>query len=140
MMRYIRSLVLGTCFVVWLVPPVSADWEFTKWGMSPEQVIQASKGQARPPGPEEDISSVLLTQDWQSGRFPFTVSYIFKKATGGQRLSEVKLQLQNTQLRGQLLDALKKRYGTPRDERKGPISLVEWQHSGDSIHYLTDLE
>lgn len=140
MMRYIRSLVLGTCFVVWLVLPVSADWEFTKWGMSPEQVVQASKGKARPPGPEEDISTVLLTQDWQSGRFLFTVSYIFNKHGGGQRLGEVKLQLQNTQLRGQLLDALKEKYGTPRDERRGPINLVEWQHSGDSIHYLTDLK
>ena len=140
MARYICSLLLGTCFVVCLVLPVNADWEFTKWGMSPEQVVQASKGQARPPGPEEDISSVLLTQDWQSGRFLFTVSYIFKKDAGGQRLREVKLQLRNTQLRGQLLDALKKKYGTSKEERKGPINLVEWQHSGDSIHYLTDLK
>ena len=138
MTRYVCSLLLGPCVVGWSVLPVSADWEFTKWGMSPEQVVQASKKQAHPPGPEEDIASVLLTQNWQSGRFRFTVSYIFKKDAGRPRLSEVKLQLQNTQLRGELLDALKKQYGSPKAERKGTINLVEWQHSGDSIHYLTD--
>jgi hypothetical protein len=42
MKRYIFSLLLGSCFVVWAVLPVRADWEFTKWGMSPEQVVQAS--------------------------------------------------------------------------------------------------
>jgi hypothetical protein len=138
MKRYVFSPLVGFYFLIWSVIPVSADWEFTKWGMSPEQVVQASKGQAHPA--QDDISSILLTQDWQSGRFLFVVSYVFENTAGRQGLSLVKLQLKNTEVRDKLLSDLKRKYGRPVHEEKGHINLVAWKKSGDSIHYLTDLE
>jgi hypothetical protein len=39
MKRYIFSSLIGFYFLIYSVIPVSADWEFTKWGMSPEQVV-----------------------------------------------------------------------------------------------------
>ena len=110
MNRYVFSLLLGSYFVLWSFLPVSADWEFTKWGMSPEQVVQASGGQAHPPHPSE-IPSVLLTQDWQSGRFLFVVLYFFEKREEAQRLSRIQLELQNTELRDEVLTYLKRKYG-----------------------------
>jgi hypothetical protein len=136
--RYIFSLLLVSCFLVWSVLPVRADWEFTKWGMSPEQVVQASNGQARPPRP--DIPSVLLTQDWQSGQFLFAVEYFFEKRAGGQRLTRIQLLLKNTELRDEVLADLKRKYGTPRGELKGHISGPYWEYQGDDINYLTDQE
>ena len=139
MNRYIFLLLAGFCFVVWSVLPVSAEWEFTKWGMSPEQVIQASKGQAHPPG-TKDIPSVLLTQDWESGRFLFVVSYFFEKGATGQVLTRIKLELKNTELKSEVLADLKRKYGPPRGELKGHISGPYWEYQGDDINYLTDQE
>jgi len=96
------------------------------------------KGQAHPA--HDDISSILLTQDWQAGRFLFVVSYVFENTAGRQGLSLVKLQLKNTEVRDKLLSDLKRKYGRPVHEEKGHINLVAWKKSGDSIHYLTDLE
>ena len=138
MKRYIFSLLLVSCFVVSSILPVSADWEFTKWEMSPEQVVQASKGQAHRPPSSDKIPSVLI-QDWQSGRFLFAVSYLFEGA-GGQRLTRVQLQLKNPELKGELLAALKNKYGTPLGEITGPVSGPYWEYSGDNINYLTDQE
>ncbi len=137
MNRCLFSLLVGSYFVVWSVLPVSADWEFTKWGMSPEEVVQASGEQARPPRPPE-IPSVLLTQDWQSGRFLFVVLYFFEKREEGQRLTRIQLELQNTELKDNVLADLKRKYGTPKGEIKGRISGPYWEHSGDNINYLTD--
>jgi hypothetical protein len=134
MKRYIFSLLVGSCFVVWSVLSVSADWEFTKWGMSLEQVVQASNRQAHP----SQGSSVLLTQDWQSGRFVFVVSYLFDEGTRGQGLTKIQLQLKNTELRKELMADLKRKYGTPRGEIKGRISGPYWENAGDNINYLTD--
>src|SRR5262245_64726094 len=98
MKRYIFSLLLGSYYVGWSVFPVSADWEFTKWGMSAEQVVQASNGQAHPnteakPFPKTTFPEVLLTQDWQSGRFRFTVWHFFaNKGKGGLNLVQLRLK------------------------------------------------
>ena len=115
--------------------PVSADWEFTKWGMSPEQVVQASNRQARPNKPGSGIpKSVLLTQDWQSGRFLFEVLYLFEKGRGGQVLTRIQLQLKNTELRKELLADLERKYGTPRGYiKEGIVTGAYWEKSGN-IH------
>jgi hypothetical protein len=110
MKRYIFSLLVGSCLVVWSVLSVNADWEFTKWGMSPEQVVQASNRQARLS--QDEIPSVLLTQDWQSGRFLFVVSYLFDEGARGQGLTKIQLQLKNGELRKELLADLKNKYGS----------------------------
>jgi hypothetical protein len=140
MNRYFFSLLVGFCFVLWSVLPVSADWEFTKWGMSPEQVVQASNRQARPNKPGSGIpKSVLLTQDWQSGRFLFEVLYLFEKGRGGQVLTRIQLQLKNTELRKELLADLERKYGTPRGYiKEGIVTGAYWEKSGDNINYLTD--
>ena len=50
-----RLTNLLALIVVPLLPlsPAHADWQYTKWGMSVEQVIRASGGQLRLPTPQE---------------------------------------------------------------------------------------
>ena len=57
-------------------------------------------------------------QDWQSGRFPFTVLYQFENG----RLSFIKLELRNNELTYELLGALKGKYGPPEKEQNHPVT------------------
>lgn len=41
-----RSLPLGLAALL-AAPAAHADWQYTRWGMTPEQVVAASGGQAR---------------------------------------------------------------------------------------------
>lgn len=43
--RSIFSFLLGAHIVVGSALPASADWQFTKWGMSSEEVVETSKAQ-----------------------------------------------------------------------------------------------
>jgi hypothetical protein len=79
-----------------------------------------------------------FTQDWQSERFVFVVSYLFDEGTRGQGLTKIQLELKNTELRKELMADLKRKYGTPRGEIKGSISGPYWENAGDNINYLTD--
>jgi hypothetical protein len=38
-----RPLALGLAAML-LAPPALADWQYTRWGMTPEQVVAASRG------------------------------------------------------------------------------------------------
>src|SRR5262245_51696317 len=135
MKRYIFSLLLGSYYVGWSVFPVSADWEFTKWGMSPEQVVQASNGQAHPHKEvDTEVEEPLLGQNWQSGPFLFSVWYFF--SDGGKSLNQIQLKLKNTRLTYEVLTDLKAKYGTPKRETKeDPMFSALWQYSSDQILY-----
>jgi hypothetical protein len=135
---YIRRrmfiLLLGAYIVLGAVLPASADWQFTKWGMSPKQVVEASHGQALPLSRDKQVESriegldALLKQDWQSGRFLFTVVYFFQKAGGG--LTLVNLTLRNNELSYDLEGALHTKYGAPDSEIKEAnvdIETVIWR-------------
>src|SRR5260370_10938211 len=39
-----RAILAATVIFAALAPQARADWEYTKWGMTPEQVAGASKG------------------------------------------------------------------------------------------------
>jgi hypothetical protein len=42
-----RSILATILVVVMLAPAARADWEYTKWGMTPEQVVKASGGHVK---------------------------------------------------------------------------------------------
>jgi len=107
--------------------------------MSPEQVVQASNGQAHPHkevGTEVGDTEPLLAQDWQSGPFLFSVWYFFS-TQGGEGLNKIQLKLKNTKLTHEVLTDLKAKYGTPNSELKqDPIFSTLWRYSSDQIEYL----
>jgi hypothetical protein len=70
-----------------------ADWEYTKWGMTPGQVASAAKNRAKPGTdlhPDSDGNVTKLIAPYQSGKFSFEAQFGFDAA---DRLSSVTLVL-----------------------------------------------
>ncbi len=65
-----------------------ADWQYTRWGMSPKQVVAASKGKAKPFS-SETMPDVRAQGGYQSGTFHFKVNFAFRP--NDNQLSEVEL-------------------------------------------------
>lgn len=70
-----------------------ADWEYTKWGMTPQQVVSASKNLAKEGTdlrPDSDGNVTKLIAPFQSGKFSFEAQFGFDAA---DKLSSVTLVL-----------------------------------------------
>jgi hypothetical protein len=72
-----------------------ADWEYTKWGMSPEQVASAAKNLTRASSdlrPDSDGNVTRLVAPYHDGKFSFEAQFGFNAA---DRLSSVTLVLED---------------------------------------------
>ena len=70
-----------------------ADWEYTKWGMTPQQVVSASKNLAKEGSdfhPDSDGNVTKLIAPYQRGTFAFEAQFGFDAT---DRLSSVTLVL-----------------------------------------------
>jgi hypothetical protein len=70
-----------------------ADWKYTKWGMTPQQVVSVSNNLAKEGSdlrPDSDGNVTKLVAPYQSGKFPFEAQFGFDPA---DRLSSVTLVL-----------------------------------------------
>jgi hypothetical protein len=70
-----------------------ADWEYTKWGMTPQQVVSASKNLTREGSdlhPDSDGNVSKLIAPYQSGKFLFEAQFGFDAA---DKLASVTLVL-----------------------------------------------
>jgi hypothetical protein len=122
--------------------PAVADWQYTKWGMSPEQVVKASAGAvmltaARPigEGSADDRSGLEMRAEgtFAAGPLHCDVSFGFDAAG---RLAFVTYSIDDPARNGLLKEWLVRRYGQPQS-RQGPENDVEtwtWSSPGqDSI-------
>ena len=124
-----------------------ADWEYTKWGMTPQQVVSASKSLATEASdlrPDSDGNVTKLVAPYQSGKFSFEAQFGFDAA---DRLSSVTLVL-NDKLAGMdmnmgadinmnmdqgechdLLASVKTAYGPPQGGRLAHMQYIieTWQ-------------
>jgi hypothetical protein len=69
------------------------DWEYTKWGMTPQQVVSASKNLATEASdlrPDSDGNVTKLIAPYQSGKFSFEAQFGFDAT---DRLASVTLVL-----------------------------------------------
>jgi len=72
-----------------------ADWEYTKWGMTPGQVVSAAKNLTRRSSdlrPDSDGNVTKLTAPYRSGKFSLEAQFGFDAA---DRLSSVTLVLKD---------------------------------------------
>lgn len=147
-----RSALLCLCAVAagsW--PGVAAaDWEYTRWGMTPQQVVDASAGSAAPIATEESEGKKLVPEGtppalksaWRTGDFRFTAYFYFDDSDA---LTRVILDLEDGDDRG-VMGALVERYGEPFRQastwsrRSGPdlsfTDMAAWQTPTDQIGYL----
>jgi hypothetical protein len=73
-----------------------ADWQYTKWGMTPEQVAGAARNRTKKSSdlhPDSDGNVTKLVAPFQSGKFSFEAQFGFNPA---DRLSSVTLVLNDT--------------------------------------------
>lgn len=134
------SLALGMAALVLATSPALADWQYTKWGMTPEQVVAASKGAATATTDEErrqfsttDGKSVALVKArYTSGSYQFDVHFLFDDG----KLSLVSLNLDESD-EGLLAGDLTAKYGPPIDHSRSDIvEVTKWQTPSEDISLL----
>jgi hypothetical protein len=138
MLRYLAAAL--ACVAA---SPAEADWQYTRWGMTPKQVVAASRGAAKPNTDGEatrDNYKTLLRAPFVAGEHRFTASFIFNNQN---RLIRISLGLTGGNcerlgfdLRSQYGDAVR---GLPyrwRDERrKNNVAYMDWGGGNCVVEY-----
>lgn len=113
-----------------------ADWQYTRWGMTVEQVATASNGAMRPctpnvcDGPSSAENKARLFGHYSSGQFEFTAFSLFD---GNGRLARIYLRLEDPTKRWLLQDALSAKYGSHASKSIGFMTINYWQPADDRI-------
>lgn len=119
----------------------SSGWSYTKWGMTPAEVIEASEGKAYFLSKEESDSESTQIKDGltganlTTGKFNFKVVFLFDK--GSPRLSGVRLYLNDTSLAMDLFYALMDKYGEPAHHSPDSYYEAKWLAGQLEIDYLS---
>lgn len=117
--------------------PAAANWQYTKWGMTVDQVAAASKGQMKRCSAVCDkqttsTSTALLYGPYQSGNLPFTAFAFFDNTS--KKLVSISLRLDDPSKGNELIGALRAKYGEPASEsRTQVLYLMVWRPAGDQI-------
>lgn len=115
----VLALAFWPCFVC--ISSASADWQYSMWGMTLDEVIAASDGKARrftDSGQDTDNEKVRAVAPYVAGDFVFDAIFSFNRKN--DTLSEVKLLLKDGNGHS-LYAALVNRYGKPVSENKDSI-------------------
>lgn len=124
-------LILAVAVALFIgVADARADWQFTKWGMNPDQVAKAGGGKVSNLSAEElkeknrfsGPSPYLMSMPYKAGAFDFTAYFRF---TSG-KLSRVTLELANPMQVPDLRTSLIGLYGQPYADEGGGFSRASW--------------
>ena len=109
--------------------PALADWQYTHWGMTPEEVLAAAPNPIGRPDKadfydESANLAHLLTSTYSVGDLSFQVQFIFHDLESLAAVRLVPYMNNCTQLERILTDT----YGAPErgDERRGDIRFLQW--------------
>ncbi len=105
--------------------PAHADWQYTKWGMTPEQVAAASKGAVTvgtgDPGDHYAGADIGATGTYVSGDYTFSAVFYFVQG----KLADIRLKM-NGPDGYKLKNDLDGVYGKPFYESGGNFPLVTY--------------
>src|SRR6195952_3766424 len=115
-----RSILAAILIVVMLAPAARADWEYTKWGMTPEQVVRASGGHVKLlQGAEQRTVAPNMRQSaegtYSDGSVALQVRFTFDPLNGNG-LNCVFYAVTDEKQGPALKDLMIKRYGQPSNE------------------------
>ena len=127
------KLILFMVLVAALTPArVWADWQYTRWGMTANDVIAASGRLATKADNSKEHGTkrlnALLSAPYSSGRFSFLTRFLFDK--GSDSLARVRLNLLDPELCHDLQGALYSKYGRPESHTKNDYldsEFINWQ-------------
>jgi hypothetical protein len=135
------ACLFGGIVVAALSTTAKADWQYTRWGMSPDQALAASKGQLKRcetnvcSGHSTDKATAQLFGPYQSGEFLFTVFALFDKTDS--KLAHIMLKLKKPEKAAELIGALRTKYGEPASEDRNRIqTVVVWRDPKDQVSIL----
>jgi hypothetical protein len=122
---------------------VRADWQYTKWGMTPEQVIAASRGAATLTTADERVAEsptngsgdALAKALYRAGESQFDAYFLFK----ANRLVSVRLDLKDPTpiSSGVVRRALQLKYGEPISQTQtSGFSTVTWRAADEQVTFM----
>jgi hypothetical protein len=94
--QFFKTLITTTIFASMVNLPAQAEWQYTRWGMTVDEVMAASEGAAIPINPDEqilledDTQQTLLKSQWSKEGYTFDVFFNFSDSDS--KLSEVILK------------------------------------------------
>jgi hypothetical protein len=139
----ILRLTLGAAALATLLPASArAEWQYTRWDMTPEVAVKASNGGMKLlPAKDREKPSPMGTVKvaegtFQDSEFRLTVEFLIDAKSGGLACVTYALfdARQNTAFR----QAMIKRYGTPMGGASTPMAPVDglaWDKP-DTIQYM----
>jgi hypothetical protein len=120
-------IMTGIAFVglACVATPAMADWQYTRWGMTPAQVAVASHGAATTgngePGERVQGQEVGATGTYASGDFKFRSVFYFDRG----KLVDIRLKLIGGN-QNDLRNSLDGLYGKPFKEYKGILQVATY--------------
>lgn len=133
----LKAVVVGAVAMLSAAPTAAhAAWSFTRWGMSPEQLIAAAKGKARPM--TGDAGDRVMNMDPRASGGPFTFdgrafsANFYFDPDGRPGLRVVRLNLLDQGQCDALGAELARRYGASKNKYHG-----EWVDpaTGDQVFF-----
>ncbi len=128
-----------------IIGPAAADWRYAKWGMTVEQLIRASGGEAKPLGAAtnevcafNDQTPVAIAKNVKIDEFTFNVVFCI----GGQvTLTSVALESTANNYNS-VRAALLAKYGRPVSDERGDIVVTVWNDvkSGNLVRLIRVLD
>ena len=131
-----RAVIVAVCAMAPLA--AKADWQYTRWGMSPAQVIQASQGAAAPfinAGDTAEQRSKVVAP-YRSGRHTFRSRVVFDRS---DRLAIVMLELSDPSRCPELYADLTQAYGPPQATAKSGQLPRWWDRKNGNVVLLIDM-
>lgn len=137
-----RNAILATTALVLTTVTASADWQYTKWGMTTEEVITASGNKASKPKKPNTIKDGhivnLLSAPYETERFKFKADFWFGKKS--RQLEMVKLDLIDLDQCPSLIGELKSIYGTGELKKLSFGDSYKWRDNDSKNNiYLMDV-
>ncbi len=114
-----------------LAVPAQAHWQFTRWKMTPEQVVAASGGTAELGSGERSVQGDAIkgaVGTYSAGDYQFAVNYWFKPSG----LSGVSLMLRDDAQCLALQRDLLAKYGEPVERSGGSVQRRMWADEATS--------
>ena len=131
--RWNAASALAASVLAGSVVPACADWQYTQWGMTPDQVTAASSAAAQP-NPDRKLDAdgglkAALTAPYQGAAIPFTAVFLFDAQN---RLQVVNLNPVGGIACPVIVQALVVNHGAP-ENHADPLQAkaLRW-HDGDN--------
>ena len=137
-----RATLLALSVVLCLPAAARGDWQYTKWGMTPEEVARASGGavKAEPPAQRRTIADANLRSGadgtFQDGPIRLRVQFSFDATKGG--LACVFYGVMNQADNDAFKAALVKRFGPPQRTtglQAIGMAVLSWEPGDDSVEF-----